>query len=428
MFKRYSHPRFFALCLFGFLSALPIPLTGSVLTTWLAELGIAKALIGLLALFEAPFALKPLLWPLINRTKIPFFTKFLGRRKAWAFVSLLGSALFLALSALISPVPNLLLFYLLIALTSLFSGAVYLIGIAYEIESLPPAKYGHGSACVICGYRLGLVTAGAGTLFLAHFFSWPLAYICICSTIVFGTLLLLLTEEPKYTQEPPQIAEDLRHAPLLQKVKILLWEDVLMPCLDLFRRPEWQWILVFLLFFRTEEYLVDKMINPFYCDIGFSKAEIGSLSKINGMVATVAGAFVGGSLVSFVGLERGLIISSLIHAFRFLFCIVLAWTGPNIVWLMSTELFQHFSGGMMMTAFIAALWKLTTPGKAAPQYAVLWSALSVKAKLIAFLGGLLAHFISWELFFFIAFILALVSSLLPAFISILKTQELVQER
>lgn len=420
MLKYYNHPRFLVLVLFGFLSALPLPLAGSALTAWLAEEHIPKILIGVLAFFECPFAIKPLFWPLINRVSIPYLTPLLGRRRSWTLVSFLGLALFLALAAITTPVPNLYLFYTLIGCISAFSGCVYLIGIAYEIESLDPLQYGQGSACVIFGYRLGLLTAGAGTLFMAHYYSWTTAYLAICLIMTVGAICLLFADEPRYTPAPPVLPEHLKNTPLLKKLWAIVYEDVIGPAFDLIKRPEWQWILFFLLFYRAGDYLVDGMINPFYLSIGFNKAEIAYVAKITGMVATISGALLGGVVFAAIGLKRALVLLSVVHAGRFLLYLEMINVGPNISFFMFTEAFQHFSGGMMMTVFIAALWKLTTPGKAAPQYAMLWSALSIKSKCLAFCGGVIAHYFSWDLFFTIALIMGLGGSLLPLGVTILQ--------
>ncbi len=418
MLRKYAHPRFLPILLFGFLSALPIPLTGSVLTAWLAEVHVAKALIGLLALFECPFALKPLFWPLINRVSIPLLTSLLGRRRSWALLSFLGAACGLAISALITPEEHLLLFYTCIALTSAFSGCIYLIGVAYEIESIPPDQYAGGSACVIFGYRLGLVTAGAGALFLAHYYTWTLAYLIICAGMVVGTLILLLAAEPAYTQPKPILPSKLREASWWQKFSGLVVEDVLQPALEIFKQRRWYFILLFLLFYRAGDNLVENMITPFYIELGFTKIQIAYVAKIYGIGATILGSFVGAAVVTAIGLERSLVVLGGVHACRFLLCLSLLWIGPDLPLFMTAEIFNHFSSGMIMTAFVTALWKLTTPGKAAPQYAILWSALSLKTKLLAFLGGLIAQFFSWEFFFYSTFSIAMVGACLPLYISL----------
>jgi len=399
---------------------LPLPLTGSALTAWLAEEHVSKALIGLLALFECPFAIKPILWPLINRFSIPFLTPRLGRRKSWALVSFCGAIVLLAMAALLTPTPHLILFYVLIAGICLFSGCIYLIGIAYEIESLSIQQYSEGSACVIFGYRLGLVTAGAGTLYIAHFYSWTTAYLVICAVMSAGTFCLLFAQEPPYTPPTPAIPEKLVGISWYKKIWGLLIEDLAIPILELVKRREWQWILIFLCFYRMGDYLVEGMVNPFFLDLGYTKADIANAAKLCGMIATVLGALCGAVVSSHMGLERALAFLGLVHAGRFAFYLVLIHIGPNLPVFMVAEAFQHFSGGMIMTVFIAALWRLTTPGKAAPQYALLWSAISLKSKLFAFFGGLLANYLSWDLFFFIALVVSLLASLLPLGLPILQ--------
>src|SRR6266446_4944555 len=64
----------------GFASGLPLLLTASTLSAWLATAGVRRAAIGALALVGLPYALKFLWSPLIDRMPppLPF-----GRRRGW---------------------------------------------------------------------------------------------------------------------------------------------------------------------------------------------------------------------------------------------------------------------------------------------------------------------------------------------------------
>jgi MFS transporter, PAT family, beta-lactamase induction signal transducer AmpG len=76
----YTDRRVLLILPLGFASGLPLLLTASTLSAWLATAGISRAAIGAFALVGAPYALKFLWSPLIDRLPppIPY-----GRRRGW---------------------------------------------------------------------------------------------------------------------------------------------------------------------------------------------------------------------------------------------------------------------------------------------------------------------------------------------------------
>jgi PAT family beta-lactamase induction signal transducer AmpG len=66
-------------------------------------------------------------------------------------------------------------------------------------------------------------------------------------------------------------------------------------------------LLFFILLFKVpEQAIVGGVMSPFYRDMGFSKTEIGAVTKIYGIWIGIAGAFVGGAAVARWGAWRTL--------------------------------------------------------------------------------------------------------------------------
>src|SRR5207245_1050363 len=94
----YRQPRLIAILLMGFSSGLPLALTASTLSFWLAEIGVSLTTIGFFSLVGISYNLKFLWSPLIDRLPIPFLSARLGRRRGWLLVIQVPLALaFLAL-------------------------------------------------------------------------------------------------------------------------------------------------------------------------------------------------------------------------------------------------------------------------------------------------------------------------------------------
>src|SRR5579884_3280009 len=82
----------------GFSSGLPLVLTAGTLSYWLADLGLSLTAIGLFGLARAPYSVKFLWSPVIDRVPVPLLTRRLGRRRSWALA--IQAALVLAILAL----------------------------------------------------------------------------------------------------------------------------------------------------------------------------------------------------------------------------------------------------------------------------------------------------------------------------------------
>ncbi len=152
-------------------------------------------------------------------------------------------------------------------------------------------------------------------------------------------------------------------------------------------------LFAFLLFYRLGDNLANPMLHPFFLDVGFDKIEIAQFSKGIGMGATLAGVAAAGFLRN---IPYPLFIFGLLHSFSFL---LFGFLQLNPWALAGTVVIEHFTGGMVITAFIATLWKEVTPRFGATQYALLWSLISLKQNVIASFSGVLASFLGWPLFF-----------------------------
>src|SRR6202023_1164576 len=89
---QYRDRRVLMILPLGFASGLPLLLTFSTLSAWLATAGVKRAAIGAFALVGTPYAFKFVWSPLIDRLPPPLS---LGRRRGW------GIAIQLALIAAI---------------------------------------------------------------------------------------------------------------------------------------------------------------------------------------------------------------------------------------------------------------------------------------------------------------------------------------
>jgi len=345
----------------GFVGALPMTLIGSVLSVRLKESGFDLVTIGLLSLFHLPFALKPLLAPLVEQLRSPL--RWMERKAGWLTFALVLTGLSVAGIAFFPSHPALIL------LLSFAEGLLFVAGLQVEMALVPTVGQMRASSCIVSGYRLGLLTSGAGTLLLAEMVQWEAAYLVMASLFVLPLLFKV----------------SLPQGSIPQKFSLAS------PVKDIFKKG-WP-LFAFLIFYRLGDNLVNPMLHPFFLEIGFDKVDIAQVSKGVGMAATLAGVAVAGF---FREIRFSLLLFGLLHSFSFL---LFSFLHINPWFFAGTVIFEHFTGGLVITAFIATLWKEVTPRFGATQYALFWSIISLKQNVIASFSGILASFLGWPLFF-----------------------------
>ncbi len=384
---------FLLLAFIGFANALPLPLSGSTMALWLSEAGYSKQAIGTFALFSLPFAFKLLWVPLLDYKSLPGFKN--SPRKGWLLFALTGMSLSLcAIGMAGSPA------FLALALFSLsvFTGCLYMTGLSYELESIPDSAYGVGSSFVVGGYRIGLLTAGAGALGLVLLLDWQEMYLCMAGLIALGAAAIAIAPEPYRSKET--LARKLSERSQTHSIWHLYWQELLQgPLKALMCRSDWLAILFLILTFKLGDQLSKTMEGPFYLSLGFTKAELALASKIWGFGATMAGALLAGFYLRKREPFQTAISAGILHAATLSCNVLIALMGKYLPLLYLASALENLTGGMAMSALIFLIWKITDKRYAAQQYALLFSLFSLKGTVIACLGGHLAALLPWPLFF-----------------------------
>jgi MFS transporter, PAT family, beta-lactamase induction signal transducer AmpG len=212
--REFFNPRVVSMLFLGFSAGIPLLLIFSSLSLWLREAGVERQAVTFFSWAALGYSFKFVWAPLIDKLPLPFLTRWLGRRRAWLLVSQLAIITAIVGMALVDPATGSgQITRMAIAAVLLgFSSATQDIVIdAYRIESAAPRLQGLMSSTYIAGYRIGMVVAGAGALYLAALFgseagdysfrAWQLTYLIMASTMLVGVVTTLLIPEPA-TQRP----------------------------------------------------------------------------------------------------------------------------------------------------------------------------------------------------------------------------------
>src|ERR1700691_674464 len=146
-----------------FASGLPLLLTFSTLSAWIASVGVSRATIGAFALVGTPYAFKFLWSPLIDRLPPPIP---IGRRRGWGLaIQLALIAATLALGAC-DPKLHVARMAALAILVAFLSASQDVVIDAYRVEILTADQQGPGAAMIQTGNRIAMFFSGPGGLIL----------------------------------------------------------------------------------------------------------------------------------------------------------------------------------------------------------------------------------------------------------------------
>lgn len=392
----HLRPRLLAVLFMGFGSGLPLPLTFGTLTFWLAESGVNRTTIGLLALVGTAYSLKFLWAPLVDRMPLGPLTARLGRRRGWAIgVQALLALAILALGTTDPRVDPYATAAVALAI-AILSATQDIVIDALRIELLAPEEQGAGAAATQWGYRFGMIVSSAGALYAAEFGGWGFAFCLMSGFMAVGMAAVWMAPEPA---APASLLQGSVDGPLAARALAWLRGAAIDPFREFMGRPGWAAILVFVVLYKFGDALAGTMANPFYVAMGFTRLEVANISKVFGVVATLAGVAAGGVLVHRQGLARALVACGVLQALSNLMYALQAMVGHDVLMLAATIGIENFTGGMGSAAFVAYLSGLCNVAYTATQYALLSSLAAVGRTTLSAGGGWLSLQLDWVLFF-----------------------------
>jgi len=457
------------LCL-GFSAGVPILLIFSTLSLWLGEAGVKKSAVTMFSWAALGYSFKFVWAPIVDKLPIPLLNA-MGRRRSWMLLSqiaVIGAILWMAS---VDPSATGQLKIMAMAAVMLgFASATQDVCIdAYRIEFAPKNEQALLSSCYIAGYRIGMVVAGAGALYLADslgttketyiYSAWQTTYWAMAAVMLLGVLTTLLMREPEhledsYTHSTVQylrffvlflvsvvaliavyklydgfsVDSDNPHKKVFKFLngsvqlfiavgaalsvafmgvrtgvadKQMVRDSYLSPISDFFSRYGKLviWILLLVGFYRVSDIILGVISNVFYQDLGYTKTQIGSITKAFGLIMTIVGSFLGGFLSLKIGVLRVLLIGAVLSALTNLLFVWLANTEPTISALTWVIAVDNLCAGLAVAAFVAWLSSLTSVSFTATQYALFSSVMTMFPKLLGGYSGTFVESMGYASFF-----------------------------
>jgi PAT family beta-lactamase induction signal transducer AmpG len=394
----YLEFRVILILLLGFSSGLPLLLVYGTLSAWLHDEGVSLTVIGWFSVASSAYALKFMWAPLVDRCPLPLLTPLMGQRRSWLLFSQLcvvGAILMLGGS---NPGDDLTMTAMCAVILAFASATQDIVVDAYRIEVLDETRMGAGASNYVVGYRIATFVSGAGALIIADQAGWFAAYAVIAALVLVGILATIIGPEPDRSADVDDVTISAHQSKLGHTIDVLK-RYVWMPFADFMTRRNWIAVLLFIALYKYGDALLGVMANPFYLDIGFSKTEIGLVTKGFGLAMTLLGGVFGGAFVVRFGTLNALMIGGVLQAASNGVFALQAWIGPELPMLFVTIGVENLTGGIGTIAFVAYLSGLCNVAYTATQFALFSSLMAFTRTVLASGGGWLADQIDWVSYF-----------------------------
>jgi PAT family beta-lactamase induction signal transducer AmpG len=367
----------------AFASGFPFGLVNEALPVYLRTHGAGLVDIGNVAAITAPWSLKFLWAPLVDRV---------GARRQWIAACLAGIAALTLVLAHTDPARLGPAFWILaIAIVTLSATQDVAID-AYTIETTTTPELGVANSVRIATYRVAMFTAGGLLIWLAGRAGWGASFTAGTGALAALTIAALLMPAPEANIGRP----------------LAIWE----PLRALLTRKEIWAVAAFGLLFKLDIAALEPMTRPFWVDRGFSLEEIGAVLTTGRILATIAGAALGGVLTSRWGIFRGLWVLGLVQALSSLGYWAAAAAAPSKALILGAALFENFAAGLGTAAYLAFLMSVCEKRYAATQFALLSALLAITRAVAGKASGSLAERMGYEGYFLLTFLLAFPAYLL----------------
>jgi PAT family beta-lactamase induction signal transducer AmpG len=383
-------------CIFlGFSSGMPLYVLVSLVPAWLRINQVDLKTISLIYLVMLPYTWKFAWSPLMDRYKLPF----LGRRRGWALVTQIGLLLAIGILGQFDPSTSLKAILAIVFVVAVFGASQDIVIDAYRRELLADDELGAGTSIFVNAYRISSLVPGSLALILAGSQPWTVVFWVTAAFMLIGIVTTLTIDEVSDDALAPH---SLRSA-------------VIDPFVEFFSRDGVRSglaILAFLLLYKLGDNMATALATPFYIDMGYSVVEIGTVAKVAGLWAVIAGGVLGGIIMLKISINRALWLFGFVQAVTILPFVWLSQAGHTLTGLFLAVSGEYLGVGLGAIALTAFMARETSKSFTATQFALFTSLIAVPRSVATSTTGYIVDVVGWTLFFVICVIAAIPGMLL----------------
>jgi len=431
--------------LFGLISGFNLMITGNTLNYWIAKENIALQTIGILSFISLPYSINFLFAPIFDSFQIKYLNKIFGHRLSWICVTSTVLILLVYILSFLKPYDNLLLFASISLIISFFSSTQDTILSAFRTEIVSKESIGFSSGIYIFGYRIGMLLASSGAIYLSTYLTFNEIYKIFAVLIFICLVLLIITakrislnnsceglfyESEKSTVSSYGLTAKSRKLTFnitsyISKIfldsrfhgnDIGVLENNIKPL------PFIILVLIFLILYRLPDNFINVMINPFLLHLEYDAFEIASVGKFWGVIGAIVGGLLGGYIMKKKNILDAMLLFGIIHSLTHMLFIILEIYGKNSILLFITIGAESITGGMTMTAYIAFISSLCQGKFRATQYSFFSSMMGISRSIFPIVSGYVVISFGWQNFFLFTTIITI-----PSLLILLKIKKRLQQ-
>ena len=361
-----------------FAQGLPFGFFYQALPVLMRERDYDLVLIGLSSLLAAPWGLKFLWAPMIDRYGHPGF----GRRRSFIVPLQLASVLLLAVIAAYGTDRDLNALLIFVFVVNLMAATQDIATDGLALDVLEPEERGPANGLQVAGFRVGMIVGGGALLMLVGSLGWSATFTTMAVLMLVATIPVVLHRE---APQPPMEESS--------------WLSIATALVQ--RTGSFRWLTV-VGTYKIGHHMAQSMLRPYMVDQGVPASEIGLALGVVGATAGLFGAVAGGASVRSLGRPRALLIFGIAQAVALLgygACVSLE-ASVALVTLVSAV--EHFISGMATVALFTVMMDYCRPDSAATDYTLQASLVVVATAAANVLGGVSATYFGYGPHFAVA--------------------------
>lgn len=290
----------------------------------------------------------------------------------------------------------------LVGAMNLFSATMDIAVDGLAVDLLDEHELGTGNIAQVVGYKFGTLTAGGLLVYATASLGWPALFVSIAGIAAAICAATALFREPsKRPLAEPSAAQgayrtndkpDDSGAPgSFREILRLLAASL--------KTPGMAPLLVMIATYKTGEQLIDAMFKPFLIDRGFSISQVALWVSTFGMVASMAGSFLGGVLASRTRILRAVSIAAVFRAIPVFLVFLLTLHQPSPTEVVVAALAENFFGGLLTTTVFAYMMSRTDKRIGATHFTLLSTVEMLGKAPIPLLAGPIAQAMGYSVVF-----------------------------